>query len=182
MRRISLIAAAFAAVLALLCVPVMAADKGAPATFNDLLGMKAWKSPLAGCYAETSVAGTFLAAGPREGTVGIGGGCDTVLDKVILGAGVRADWVDLKSGSLFAKLGVTLNPSASVYGLVVWAVPDWKIDKAGQLQLGAGAELSIASLLPNTSLFAEGTAAVSKFGPAATKDDVQTRLGVRYRF
>lgn len=161
MRYIPLIAA-----LALIATPAQA---------QDLQALK-------GCYAETSVAGTFLASGPREATGGIGGGCDVALGKATLGAGIRADWLDLTSGSLFGKLGIAINPHASVYALAVWSVPDWKLTKAGQLQLGAGAELSLASLVPNTSAFVEATSAVSKFGPLATRDDVIVRLGLRYRF
>lgn len=161
MRNISLIAAA-----------LMLA---APAHADEMPSLK-------GCFAETSVAGTFLAAGSRDAQAGVGGGCDTIIGNMIVGAGVRADFMDFKSGSLFGKFGVMLNPLASVYALAAWSVPDWKIKQAGQLQLGAGAELSITSLLPSTSVFVEAATSISKFGPAATKDDVIVRLGARYRF
>lgn len=137
--------------------------------------------PFAGCYGETSVAGTFLAQGSRDAQAGIGGGCDTKLGKALVGGGIRADFMDFKSGSLFAKLGLEINPHTSIYALGVYGIPDWKVKSSGQFSLGAGSELSITSLVPNTSLFVEGTTAISKFGPLATKDDVAVRLGARYR-
>tara|TARA_R110000868_G_scaffold317799_1_gene578593 strand:- start:461 stop:1003 length:543 start_codon:yes stop_codon:yes gene_type:complete len=175
-------AAALAVILAATPVtPVLGADKGAPpATLDDLLSLRA-KAPLAGCYGELSMAGTFVAAGSRDAQAGVGGGCDRVVGNTIVGAGIRADFGDFKSGSLFAKAGFTVNPNAAVYLLGTYAVNDWKLKYAGQFNLGAGAELSIASLVPNTNLFVEGTTAVSKFGPLATKDDVVVRFGARIR-
>lgn len=161
MRKVAVVAAALAL-----------AD---PAQAQDLATLK-------GCYAETSLAGTFLAAGPREATGAIGGGCDMTMANVTVGGGIRATWGDFTAGSVFGKLGVLLNPFASVYALGVWSVPDWKIAKVGQLSLGAGTEISIHSLVPHMSLFAEGTIGVSKFGPATSRDDIETRIGVRYRF
>lgn len=178
MKHIPLIAALLA-----FSAPALAADLNKPdATFEDILRMRGVTSPLSGCFVETSVAGTFLREGSRDAQAGIGGGCDTKLGNAIVGAGIRADFMDLKSGSLFGKLGFLVNPSTSIYALASWSVPDWEIKNAGQLNLGAGSEMSIANLVPNTSLFVEGTTSVSKFGPAASRDDVSVRLGARYRF
>lgn len=142
---------------------------------------RAQDATLKGCWVETSVAGTFLRTGPREATGSIGGGCDLTLDKLVVGAGIRADFGDdIKAGALFGKLGLAINPSTHVYALVSWNVPDWKVKDAGQLHLGLGAETQF--MLKGFSLFSEATTAVSKFGPAATRDDIQVRVGARYRF
>jgi len=172
-------AAALAVILA--STPALGADKGAPATFQDIIALKA-ASP-ARCYVETSVAGTFLRA-DRQSNLGIGGGCDLTLANMVIGGGLRGDWKDgagTAAGSIFAKLGISINNGAVVYGLAEWKVPEWKIKDAGQLGLGAGAELSLSIINPNLSVFSEGTWAASKFG-TATKDDVNARVGLRYKF
>ena len=171
-----------AAALLALALPASAADKGSPpATLEQLLAQQS--KSLAGCHVETSVAGTYLAnATARDAIVGIGGGCDAILANLVIGGGIRADWGDLaNTGSIYAKLGISINNGATVYGLAEWKVPGWKIKDAGQLAIGGGAELSLSIINPNLSMFAEGTFAATKFG-AATRDDVTTRLGLRYRF
>jgi len=158
-----------------------AADLGKPATFEDIIALKG-ASP-ARCYVETSVAGTFLRA-DRQANVGIGGGCDLTLANMVLGGGIRGDWKDgagTAAGSIFAKLGIAINNGAVIYGLAEWKVPEWKIKDAGQLGLGGGAELSLNIINPKISIFTEGTWAASKFG-TATKDDVNARVGLRYKF
>jgi hypothetical protein len=172
-------AAALAVILA--ATPALGADKGAPATFTDIMAIKA-ASP-ARCYVETSVAGTFLRA-DRVANYGIGGGCDLTLANMVIGGGLRGDWTDgagTAAGSIFAKLGISINNGAVVYGLAEWKVPEWRIKDAGQRGLGAGAELSLNMINPNLSVFSEGTWAASKFG-TATKDDVNARIGLRYKF
>lgn len=144
-----------------------------PAHAQDMPSLK-------GCYVETSVAGTFLAAGPREGQLGAGLGCDTRIDLIVLGGGIRGDFGDFKSGSAYAKLGFALNPHLHLYGLGEWKVPDWKIRSAGQLHIGAGVETSV--LFNGVSAFLEGTTSLAKFGPAAANEDIAIRLGARYRF
>lgn len=135
---------------------------------------------LTSCYAETSVAGTFLRAGDREAAIGIGGGCDIPLGDLTLGAGLRADLGDTKAGAFFAKLGYALNAHLTLYGLAAWHVPEFKIKDAGQLHLGAGAETSIQAV-KGLSLFGEATIAADKTG-AAARDDVIVRTGLRFRF
>lgn len=136
---------------------------------------------LKGCYAETSLAGTFIRAGNREATGSIGMGCDTNLDKLIVGGGIRADLGDdINAGTIYGKIGMAINAATHLYGLAAWSIPDWKIRDAGQLHLGFGAETQF--VVNGLSLFGEGTVAASKFGAGATRDDVQARVGARYRF
>lgn len=166
----------------LLSTSALAADKGVPATLDEIIALKT-ANPTR-CYVETSLAGTFLRA-DRIASYGIGGGCDVTLANLVMGGGMRGDWTDgagNAAGSIFAKLGVALNSATVVYGLAEWKVPDWKVKDAGQLALGGGAELGLSIINPALSLFAEGTVVATKFGSTATKDDVNTRLGLRYRF
>lgn len=173
MRKLSLIAAVLA-----LALPAHAADKGQPATFEDIIALR--DRPVS-CYVETSVAGTFL-RDTREAQAGIGGGCDVKAANLILGAGIRADFADWRNaGSLFAKLGVALNAGAIVYGLAEWKMPDWKPQDAGQLAIGAGGEVKLELLSPSLWLFSEGTFSATKWGQA-TKDDVTGRVGLRFKF
>lgn len=175
MRKVAAIAAAALA----LALPAQAADKGKPATLEQLISAPG--NPLAGCYVETSIAGTFLRS-DREAQAGIGGGCDAILANLVIGGGIRADMADWRNtGSIFAKLGIKINNGATIYGLAEWKVPEWKVKDAGQLALGAGSELQLQLINPNLSIYAEGTFAATKFG-TATKDDIATRLGLRYRF
>lgn len=158
---------------------VHAADKGKPATLAEIMAIPDRSAVT--CYVETSVAGTFL-KDTREAQAGVGGGCDTKIANVILGAGIRADWADFRdSGSLFAKLGLALNGGAIVYGLAEWKVPGWQPDKAGQLHVGAGTELKLELLNPNLWLFGEATYAANSWGQT-TADDVTGRLGFRWKF
>lgn len=175
MRYVAALAVIFAA------TPALGADKGKPATFQDIIALQDPRPTR--CYVETSVAGTFLRA-DRQASAGIGGGCDVTLANMVIGAGIRGDWADGKgnaAGSIFAKLGISINNGAVVYGLAEWKIPEWKVKDAGQLGIGGGAELSLSIINPNLSVFGEGVFAASKFG-LATKDDVTTRLGLRYRF
>lgn len=172
-KMIALAALAFA-------IPAHAADKGRPHATLDQVLLSAPR-PVT-CFVETSVAGTFLKA-DREAIAGIGGGCDAQLANLILGGGIRADWGDLKNtGSIFAKLGVSINNGAIVYGLAEWKVPEWKPAQAGQLAIGAGLEIKLDIINPNLSGFVEGTHSALKWGAGATVDDTNIRLGARYRF
>lgn len=158
-----------------------AADKGAPATFEEVLALKT-ASP-ARCYVETSVVGTFLRA-DRQASAGIGGVCDVTLANMVIGGGIRGDWRDgagVAAGSVFAKLGLSINNGAVIYGLAEWKIPEWKIKDAGQLAIGGGAELSLSIINPNLSIFSEATYAATKWG-TATRDDANVRAGLRYKF
>lgn len=172
MRYLAAIAVIFAA------VPAFAADKGAPATFEQII---AAKDRPATCHVEASAAGTFLRDN-REAQFGAGMGCDVILANLLIGGGLRADFADWRNtGSIFAKLGVSINNGAHLYGLLEWKVPEWKVKDAGQLAVGAGAELKLDIINPNLWGFAEASYAATKWG-TATKDDVNTRLGLRYKF
>jgi len=175
---VALIAAAALA----LALPAHAADKGGPpATLDQIMALSDRKA--GSCHVETSVTGTYLRA-DRDASFGIGGGCDALLSNLIIGAGFRADWTDGAGdavGSVYAKLGIAINAGATLYGLAEWKVPGWDVGNAGQLAIGGGAELKLEFINPALSVFAEGTFAATKFG-AATKDDVNSRLGLRYRF
>jgi len=172
---------ALAIAVILAALPVQAADKGSPATLEDIIALR--NPSLGRCYVETSVAGTFLRA-DREAGIGIGGGCDMTLANLVIGSGIRGDWKDGAGnavGSIFAKLGVMINNGATIYGLAEWKVPEWKVKDAGQLALGGGAELSLAIINPKLSIFSEATYAATKWG-TATKDDANVRMGLRYKF
>lgn len=167
-------------IAALIAVPALAADKGKIATLDDLIEKK---SPnYTTCFVETSAAGVFLREA-REAQGGAGVGCDAKLYNLLIGGGVRADFSDWRNtGSIFAKIGVFINNGAAVYGLAEWKVPEWKVKDAGQLALGAGAELKLDIINPGLWAFVEGTADATKFGSTATKDDITTRLGLRFKF
>lgn len=175
MRYIPAVAAA------LLASGALAADKGAPhATLDQML--LAPSQNRATCFVETSAAGVFLRDN-REAQGGAGVGCDAKLYQLLIGGGVRADFSDWRNtGSIFARLGVYLNNGAVAYGIAEWKVPEWKVKDAGQLAIGAGAELKLDIINPGLWAFVEGTADATKFGAPATKDDVTTRLGLRLKF
>jgi hypothetical protein len=175
MRKLPIIAAflAFAS-------PALAADKGQPeAKLGHLLSPA---TSNATCFVETSATGVFLRA-DRQAQGGAGVGCDAKLYNLLIGGGVRADFSDWRNtGSIFARIGVFINNGAILYGLAEWKVPEWKVRDAGSLALGAGAELKLDIINPHLYGFAEGTVDATKFGPAASKDDVTARMGLRYKF
>lgn len=176
MRKLPLITAAF---LAFLALPANAADKGTPATLDQIMALPDRKAVI--CYIETSVAGTFLRT-DREASAGIGGGCDAHVANLIIGAGIRADFSDWRdAGSIYARLGVALNAGAIIYGVAEWRVPDWNPRDAGELAIGGGVELKLEPINPNLWLFSEGTYAAETWGKAAA-DDVTGRLGFRWKF
>jgi len=175
MRYIPAVAAA------LLASGALAADKGGKvATLDDLLRDR---SPnYTTCFVETSATGVFL-RDDRQVQGGAGVGCDARLYNLLVGGGLRADFADFRNtGSIFARIGIFINNGAVVYGLAEWKVPEWQPRDAGQLALGAGAELKLDIIAPGLWAFAEGTADATKFGSTATKDDVTARVGLRYKF
>lgn len=166
----------------LLAVPALAADLGKPkdATLEQIMALP--DPSKATCYVETSVAGTFL-RDTREAQAGVGGGCDARLYNLIIGGGLRADLADWQNtASIFAKLGMVLNAGVHLYGTAEWKVPEFKLDKAGQLMLGAGTEVKLEIINPGLWLFTEAAVTAAKFGSAASKDDVAVRSGLRLRF
>ena len=175
-RQISLAAIALAA----LCAPATAADLGGPkpATLAQIQAMPP-PSPLGGCYAEGSIAGTFLAAGDRNAALGAGVGCAAVTGIVIVGGTIRGDFSTDKSVTFAPRVGILINPNLAVYGLGEYKMPNLTAGK-GQLALGAGLETSIGT--KGLSAFVEATAGVASFGPNVSRDDVTTRFGLRYRF
>lgn len=137
-------------------------------------------APLTGCYADVSTAGTFAKAGDREATGAIGGGCTIAsLGVVIVGAGARADFGDVKSGAFYGRAGIKINPHADIYGLAEWRMPDWHVRTQGQLALGGGAEISLG-FKDNLSAFVEGTTTAARIMGPVTTDDVTVRVGLRY--
>jgi len=172
--------AATAAFLAL-GATALAADKGGPpATLAQIQAMPP-VTTLTRCYVETSLVGTFLAAGDRTAQGSVGGGCDLTAGGISLGALGRVDFGDATTGSIAAKLGYAINPHLTAYGLAEWRVPEIKINRSGSLFLGGGLETAIA-VVNGLSVFGEASISAAKFGSAATKDDVSTRAGLRYRF
>lgn len=168
-------------IAALIASPALAADKGQPHVTLDQMLLAPTPSR-ATCFVETSAAGVFL-RDDRQAQGGAGVGCDAKLYQLLVGGGVRADFSGWRNtGSVFARVGVFINNGAVVYGLAEWKVPEWKVRDAGQLALGAGAELKLDIVHPGLWAFAEGTADATKFGATATKDDVTTRLGLRLKF
>lgn len=174
MRKVSLIAAAALA----LALPAKAADKGAPATLDQILVMPNAGTALQGCYGEVSAAGAFLAAGPREATGGVGAGCTIKHGLMMSGLGFRADWGDFTAGSMYARGGVLINPNLAIYSTLVWKVPDWKAARTGTLAVGGGLETTL--FRPELSGFVEADVGVKKWGAAATKDDITVRTGIRW--
>lgn len=169
--------AAIAAILT--AFPALAADKGAPpATLDQLLAMEPFKRPVA-CYVEASATGVSLRDN-REAQGGIGGGCDVTLAKLVLGAGIRADFADWRNqGSVFMKFGVAVNGSTTAYFIGEWKVPEWKIDKAGQMMIGGGADTRLSIINDRLRVFGELTTEASKFGALADKHEWAGRIGFK---
>lgn len=174
MRYLAAIAAIFTA------FPALAADKGAPATIDQIMALPASKA--ATCHVQASAAGTFLRDN-REALFGAGLGCDVILANMILGAGVRAEFADFRNtSSVFAKLGLVVNSGANIYLLASWNVEDLRANKAGQGRFGAGAEMKMEFISPGLWVFAEGEAPFTKFGPGFEKDEINVRTGIRIKF
>ena len=134
---------------------------------------------LKGCYGEAAAAGQFLKAGDRQSAGVVGLGCDVSLDRIIVGGGLRARFGDADAGSLYARLGLAVNANLTVYGITELKSIDWKFKDTRQLQLGLGAETTAFS--DQISVFVEGTTSVAKFGPLASRDDVEMMIGLRWR-
>lgn len=165
--------------LALTVGAVRAADLGQPVIVPPGAAVS---HPLQGCFLELSATGQFLEAGDREATGSVGLGCDFPLGyNLMAGAGARAEiGEDIHSGSVHARLGVMLNSNLMVYGLAEWRARDIKFGDNGALYIGAGAETTI--VIDRLSAFVEASTTVSEFGPATELDDMQIRIGARYRF
>lgn len=172
MRYIAAIAAIFTA------LPAVAADKGAPATLDQILAMEPFKRPVA-CYVEASATGVSL-KDDREAQGGLGGGCDLTLANLVLGGGIRADFADWRNnGSIFMKFGVAINQGANAYLIGEWKVPEWKVDKAGQLMIGGGADIRLSIINDRLRAFGEVTTEASKFGALADKHEWNGRIGFK---
>lgn len=169
--------AAIAAILT--AFQAQAADKGAPATLDQIINLPS-RQALSGCYVEVGGAGTFLAEGDRKASAALGLGCDFKIEKLfVIGTGIRGFTGDIDAGAFDVRLGMALNPNLTISGIASWRAKDWKINDVGQLYLGLGAETSLP--VPGLSIAVEGTGAVSKFGAGATRDDVSTLLLMKYR-
>lgn len=169
--------------LGVLSFAVLIASTGGAARAQTAPGPKA-AHPLAGCYGEISASGQFLTP-DRVATGAVGFGCDVVkLGLLQYGVGARYDIAEdsaVNAGSIVFKAGFLLNPHVSIYPLIEWRVKDFKFASNGSAYLGAGVETTVVT--DQLSAFAEASTAVSKFGAEAySRDDIQVRVGVRYRF
>lgn len=183
-REIATAAAASLALLASGCAARLeAADLGAPPRSTRLPVVVPDPHPLAGCFVEGSGAGTFLAAGDRVASLGIGAGCQASLGALILGGIVRGNVGSLKAGSFAATMGIQVNPHVQLYGLTEWRTPDWALASTGQLYIGAGAETTISTPVTKDQLsaFVEGSTAIAKIGPSTPVSDIEVRVGLRFR-
>ena len=179
MRKVAAIAAA---ALALTFWPIIgsAADLSKPATIEQIMALPNAKA--ATCHVEASATGVVL-RDDREAQFGAGVGCDVILANLLLGGGIRGDFADWRNtASIFAKVGLVVNSGAHLYAVGEWKVPELKIKEAGQLAVGAGAELKLEFINKNFWLFGETTITATKFGALATKDDWTNRVGVRFGF
>lgn len=149
--------------LAVLASAVMASDKPA----------------LRGCFIEGSASGQLL-HDDRKAVGGLGLGCDVAISKVILGAVLRGDMGETKSGELAGRVGFLVNPSLLLYGSAAWIAKDYEFAENGTAFLGAGAETEL--FFKNLSVGVEGMHAVSKFGKEAIEvDDTRIRVYGRFR-
>lgn len=140
--------------------------------------------PLAGCFAGISASGQFLTP-DRVATGAVELGCDLVKAGLFqIGMATRYDLAEnssVNAGSIAMRAGFLLNPHVSLYGLTEWRVKDFKFASNGSAYLGAGVETTVVT--DQLSAFAEASTSVSKFGAEAySRDDIQVRVGVRYRF
>lgn len=166
--------------LALLPWPARAADLGSPVMAAP--GPKA-AHPLQGCFGEFSASGQFLKA-DRVATAAVGFGCDIVKVNLLqFGGAVRYDIGesnDVRSGSFTLRAGLLLNPSTSIYGFGEWRVKDLKFKTNGSAYFGPGVE--IQAFMDGFTIFTEASIALSEFGKAYERDDMQIRAGGRLRF
>lgn len=171
------ILAALIAFLAFI-IPAHAADKGGPATLEQIMAMPV-RQALAGCYGEIGAAGTFLAEGDRQASGLVGTGCDYKLDMFVVGFGVRAFAGETTAGSFAARLGFAVNPNLTLYAGPEFRFKDWKAKGMGQMYGAIGAETSLP--VRGLSAYVEGSTALSAWR-GATRDDVTTLTGLRWRW
>jgi hypothetical protein len=180
MRKLTAIAitAALATGAAGCFAKAIAADLGKPATVEQIAKMPP-PSPFQGCFVEASVAGTFLAAGDRVGAGAVGMGClAKIPGTIIIGGGIRQEIGNsVNSGEIFGRFGFKLNDHVDLYVPLIWKAPNWSVANTGSLNVGLGVETNAFS--DNITLFAEGATAVAQIG-SATKDDITTRVGIRF--
>ena len=132
------------------------------------------------CYVEGSAASTFFADARRaNGAIGLG--CDTALHGALAGAGIRAQISDndRRGWSLFARLGVMLNPSLLGYGLLSYGVPEYRLRDDGTLSIGAGIETQIGG----QTIFLEASKGIGSLNAGHDwSDEVTLRAGLRFKF
>lgn len=132
-----------------------------------------------GCFLEGSASGQLL-HDDRKAVGGLGLGCDVAISKVILGAVLRGDMGETKSGEIAGRVGFALNPHLMLYGVGAWVAQDYEFAENGAWFMGLGAETT--ALVDQLSIGIEGTHAVSKFGSEAFDvDDSRIRMYGRYR-
>ncbi len=169
-----------AAAAIVLAIPAQAADKGKPATLDQIMAMP--NKQASTCHIEASATGVFL-RDDREAQFGAGAGCDAILANLLIGAGFRADFADWRNtGSIFAKIGLVINSGANIYGWAEYKVKDLKLKDSGQAIIGLGTELKLEFVHQNFWIFTEAGAAASKFGGAFPRDELTARTGFRIKF
>lgn len=162
-RALGLIAAAFCFIMALAVASVRADDKPV----------------FKGCFLEGSASGQLL-HDDRKAVGGLGLGCDVAISKVILGAVLRGDMGEVKSGEIAGRIGFSLNPHLMLYGTTALVAKNYEFAENGTWFMGLGAETT--ALIDQLSIGVEGTHAVSKFGSEAFNvDDSRIRMYGRYR-
>ena len=177
MRKVAAIAAA---ALALTFWPIIgsAADLNKPATLDQIIALPAPGSAMSGCFGEVSAAGTFLAAGPREATGGVGVGCTVKNGLFFFGGGLSANFGDFTAGSGSLRAGLFINPNLAIYPVARWEIPDFKAARTGTLAIGGGVETTL--FRKEMSGFIEADIGVNKWGSKALEDSIAIRTGIRW--
>lgn len=168
--------------------PAVAADKGAPAPAGTVVEESA-RRPWQGVYVEAS--GTLAnfevaSIGTQFGMAGLGIGYDhRISNHFVLGAFARYDVslddTDIRSASLGVRAGYLINPHLLLYVPVAYTMDGADISfNDGIWSVGVGLE---TFLLPQMTIFAEGTRNFSMTGGAKFLDEATTaRAGIRFRF
>ncbi len=177
--RLSLATAAFLFLFGIV-MKAPAADLDKPATLDELIKMAPSPKALEGCFGEIHASGDFLAIGERKANGGVGAGCSVRIAKMLsLGFGLRMNIGENRSGSGNFRLEFDVNPHLKIYPMIEWDWTKWEAFDVGKLNVGLGAETSLAD--SPFSLYTEATTAVAKAGPNVDKNDIRGMVGLRAR-
>ena len=197
---------AAAAAVALLTMPAVAADKGAPAAAIPNIIPEPLATP--SCYVG-ALAGASVDAVKVKGTdalpasvsatgwtLGATVGCDLRIQRVVVGALARIEIPVETDGDLIkserawtvgARAGYLLTPSLLMYGLVGYTGTDFKLadvslDPNG-LTVGGGIEVAISKHLALTAEYTQtGLGRLSDGLTTLEPTNHMARLGLSYRF